>query len=138
MVTSVSVSSHVKYSVFPWPNQKKWLAVISSDKVKDPLTELHDPRDDDDEEREELGICEDVLYGSGPADLPAVDEAKDADAHGSQQPDWAVGGVALREERLGRVHGEGEGHDGDRGRTDDDTLGPQPDKRQHLAKRHLE
>lgn len=49
-------------------------------------------------------------------------------AGGGENPDALVGRLAVREERLGGVLGEGQGHDGHGARADDQALGPQPDK----------
>ncbi len=47
-------------------------------------------------------------------------------ADGGEEADCGVGRVAVREERLCGVHGEGEGHDGLAAGTHDDALHPQP------------
>jgi hypothetical protein len=47
-------------------------------------------------------------------------------ADGGEEADGGVGRVAVREERLGGVHGEGEGHDGLAAGPHDDALHPQP------------
>jgi hypothetical protein len=43
-----------------------------------------------------------------------------------EEADGGVGRIAVREERLGGVHGEGERHDGLAAGTHDDALHPQP------------
>ena len=48
------------------------------------------------------------------------------DADGSQEADRRVGRVAVREERLGGVDGEGEGHNGLATGPHYDALHPQP------------
>ena len=58
------------------------------------------------------------------------------DADGGQKPDRRVGRVAVREERLGGVHGEGEGHDGLAAGPHNDALHPQPASEEHVS--HLQ
>ena len=63
------------------------------------------------------------------------EEVKDVltDANCSQKSHALIRRVAEREERLGRVDGEGESHDGLRARPDNDALHPQADESQEPA-----
>ena len=88
--------------------------------------QLQEARADDDEEREELGVGEDVLDPRGPAHRAAVDRGQQADAGRRQQPHARGRGLALGEERLGGVQREGEGHDGLGAGPHDHALHPQP------------
>ena len=88
--------------------------------------QLQEAGADDDEEREELGVGEDVLDPRGPAHRAAVDRGQQADAGRRQQPHARGGGLALGEEGLGGVQREGEGHDGLGAGPHDHALHPQP------------
>ena len=57
--------------------------------------------------------------------VPAVDKGEEADTGCGQHLDAVVGRVALREEQLDGVLGEGEGHDGDGAGPHDEALRPQ-------------
>lgn len=87
--------------------------------------QLHHPGGHDDEERQQLGVGEQVLNRGGPLDVPAVDEGQDTDADGRQQLDTLIRGLTLGEDELDTVLGEGEGHDGDGAGPHDQTLRPQ-------------
>ncbi len=101
-----------------------------------PTLAVHPPGDDDDDEGEDLGVGEVVLHSGGPAHLVAVDEAEEAEAGGGQQSGGPVRRVALREERLQDVQGEGQALDGRRAGTDDDALHPQADESQEGTEGH--
>ena len=55
-------------------------------------------------------------------------------ADGGEEADGGVGRVAVREERLGGVHGEGEGNDGLAAGPHDDALHPQPVAQENLGR----
>ena len=58
------------------------------------------------------------------------------DANCCQKPDALIRRVAEREERLGGVDGEGQGHNGLGAGPDDDALDPQSNEGQELAECH--
>lgn len=58
---------------FGFDRGKSWIDVVELTSEK-----LISPGEDDDEEREELGVSEDILHSRRPFHVPAVDERKDA------------------------------------------------------------
>ena len=55
------------------------------------------------------------------------------DANGSQKPDTLIWGIALWEERLCRINGEGERNDGLGTRPHNHTFHPEPNERHEWA-----
>ena len=89
-------------------------------------SKLNNSSGHDEEESQQFSVGEDILDSGGPLHVPAVDEGQDTDAYRGQHLDTLLRGVALGEDELDAVLGEGEGHDGDGAGSHDQALRPQP------------